>query len=212
MVLFEAKAVFVDRSAQAGDPEEYMGALAEKYVVGEDRRQAITQLANAIVGLASGSRLPVGMSVAGVSVLIPVLLVRDPLMDAPLHCRYLAGEFKTALGPDSTVEAGNMKKGRLFVTPLIVMTVETLEDLESSRIDLQKFLTDYSSEFPDRLQTLRYYLGISEYGRRVTYNDRLREAASRQFERLSSFFSTPPWEESVEPSAGANSQRSADAR
>mgnify|MGYP001182390297 CR=1 FL=1 len=44
-------------------------------------------------------------------------------MDAPLHSRYLAEEFANVLAPDD-IAGNNIKKGRFYVTPLTVISVQ----------------------------------------------------------------------------------------
>lgn len=88
--------------------------MAGKYVTGEERKQEVAQLANAIVSLAAGSRVPAQLVLDQVNLVIPVLLVRDPLMEAPLHSRYLADEFVKAVAPEVPPSTGNIKKGALL--------------------------------------------------------------------------------------------------
>lgn len=130
-----------------------MSELDGKYISGKDRDQALVQLANGITSLVKGSRVPSGLSaeqLKQLKLILPVLLVRDPLMDAPLHSRYLAEEFANVLGPDA-MTGNNMKKGRFFVSPLTVISIETLEDLESAQTDLRSVIVDYSVACPDRV-------------------------------------------------------------
>ena len=192
VVLVETKSVFIDKSAAAGDSDEYIDALAGKYVTGEERKQGVAQLATAVASLISGTRVPADTSWDSVRVIIPLMLVRDPLMEAPLHARYLADEFAKALAPDEVLPTGNMKKGALSVIPLILLTVETLEDFESSGLNLRELLIDYSADCQDRVQSLRNYLVISQYQGRIRYSETLREEAAQQLERLRSYFSSNP--------------------
>jgi hypothetical protein len=108
-------------------------------------------------------------------------------MDAPLHSRYLAEEFANALAPDDN-SGNNMKKGRFIVTPLTVISIETLEDLESSKTDLRSLIQDYTATCPDRVLSLRNYLAISENQDKIRYSERLHEETSQQLERLKAYF------------------------
>ena len=189
-VLSEIKSVFVDKAAEGANPDTYLSELDGKYISGKERDQALVQLANGIISLAEGSRVPSGLTaeqLKQLKLILPVVLVRDPLMDAPLHSRYLAEEFANALAPDD-ITGNNMKKGRFFVTPLTVMSIETLEDLESAKTDLRSVIVDYSAACPDRVLSLRNYLAISEYQDKIRYSERLREETSQQLERLKSYF------------------------
>jgi hypothetical protein len=187
-ILFETKSVFIDKAAERGNPDEYLEELEEKYVSGEERRQGIAQIADAIKSLAEGSREPSQLRLDQVKLMLPVMLVRDPLMDSPLHPIYLAEQFAEALVPDSSIDNGNMMKGHFYVTQLIVMTIETLEDLESSGMDLRKLLVDYSAACPDRVLSLRNFLALSDYQGQIRYSERLREEATQQIESLKSYF------------------------
>ena len=189
-ILSEIKSVFVDKAAEGANPDTYLSELDGKYISGRDRDQALVQLANGITSLADGSQVPLGLNddqLKQLRFILPVLLVRDALMDAPLHSRYLAEEFANVLAPDDN-SGNNMKKGRFFVTPLTVISIETLEDLESANADLRSVIVDYSAACPDRVLSLRNYLAISEYQDKIRYSERLREETSLQLERLKAYF------------------------
>jgi hypothetical protein len=189
-VLSEIKSVFVDKAAEGANPDTYLSELDGKYISGKDRDQALVQLARGITSLADGSQVPSDLNVDQLKqlrLILPVLLVRDPLMDAPLHSRYLAEEFANALAPDDN-SGNNMKKGRFIVTPLTVISIETLEDLESSKTDLRSLIQDYTATFPDRVLSLRNYLAISENQDKIRYSERLHEETSQQLERLKAYF------------------------
>ncbi len=113
----------------------------------------------------------------------PVLLVHDPLLDAPGHGNILADEFATALDPDEMGRTGEMRKGHFWVAPLIIMTIEDLECLETSieHFSLHNLLRDYSADCSDRMASLHNYLAISKYRTKVYHS---RSMASNTLEVL----------------------------
>jgi hypothetical protein len=113
----------------------------------------------------------------GVERVIPVLLVYDPLLDAPLHTEFLAQEFTIALAPDQILSNGEMRKGSLRIAKLVTMTVDDLENLESSVKDfsLIQLLSSYSDGVPDRNISLNNYIALSPYfSKHIWYSQRLR--------------------------------------
>jgi hypothetical protein len=113
----------------------------------------VGQLARAITKLASGEWAPITEDFTRVKQLSPVLLVHDPLLDAPVHGKFLAAEFAVALAPEEVERTGRMRKGRFWVVPLIVMTIDDLEALETSieHFSLHDLLRDYSAACSDRV-------------------------------------------------------------
>ncbi len=62
----------------------------------------------------------------------PILVVYDCSLDSPGHAEFFAEEFVGALEPDLICDNGYLKKGRFRIAPVILMTIEDLEILESS--------------------------------------------------------------------------------
>jgi hypothetical protein len=129
--LFEVKSAFVPDAWVSGTPQEYVQGLRRKYgVTQEDGVKGVGQLARFVSAItATTHRLK---ELDGIEQIIPVLLVYDPLLDAPLHTEFLAQEFTTALAPDRVLTNGTMKKGDLQIANLVVMTVDELENLTST--------------------------------------------------------------------------------
>ncbi|MGV8120652.1 MAG: hypothetical protein AB2L14_12905 [Candidatus Xenobiia bacterium LiM19] len=96
-------------------------------------------------------------------------------MVSPLHGKFLAEEFKQALGPDKELASGLLIKGKIAVKQLIVMTIEDLENLETSikNFRLRDLLADYSSENPDRGRSLFNYIADSYYHDKLCINSTL---------------------------------------
>lgn len=184
--LFEIKSAFVPDILLAGNPEEYVHGLRRRYGVTEEEGVKGTgQLARFVSAVAAGAFHPEELAV--VERIMPVLLVYDPLLDAPLHTEFLAQEFTEALAPDERLRSGEMMKGDLRVANLIVMTVDDLENLESSvrEFSLMQLLSSYSEDFPNRDISLHNYMACSPYfSRHIWYSERLRERFSRDLESI----------------------------
>jgi hypothetical protein len=86
----------------------------------------VGQLARAITKLASGEWAPITEDFTRVKQLYPVLLVHDPLLDAPVHGKFLAAEFAVALAPEEVERTGRMRKGRFWVVPLEFIKVSSV--------------------------------------------------------------------------------------
>jgi len=183
------KAVWVrDDVVLDDDPARYLDHLRDKYgvrVEGDGSRsiKGVGQLARTITKLASGEWAPLTQDFMMVKRLYPVLLVHDPLLDAPGHGNILANEFAAVLAPDEVGGTGEMRKGRFWVVPLIIMTIEDLEALETSveHFSLHNLLRDYSTDCRDRMASLHNYLALSKYRTKIYYS---RSTASNTLEIL----------------------------
>jgi len=170
VVLFEIKAVFLPEDKIADDDyETLINELRRRYGVNigsQDRIQGVGQLARAISKLANDEWEPLGEDLKSAQRIYPVLLVHDSLLDAPCYTNFLAAEFAEALAPDKPYELGDfdMKKGRFRVMPLIVMTIDDLENLEESvkRFGLRELLEDYSARCRDRMDSLHNFIALSD--------------------------------------------------
>ncbi len=186
-VLFEIKAVFIpeDRVLEQ-DPQAYMEAVREKYVVscrdgGDPRPKGVAQLARAVTALAHDEAPRRNAPFADLKRLYPVLLVRDEILGTPLHGDFLAAEFSKCLQPDERVRPGLFRKGRLLVDSLIVLTIGNIEDMETSldNFGFRELLDDYTAADPHRRSCLRDYLATEpKYQGRVLANKRLMEKVS----------------------------------
>ena len=76
-----------------------------------------------------------------------------------------------------------MRKGPFRVTPLIVMTIDDLESLETSieHFSLRDLLRDYSASCDDRNVSLRHFIATSEYREKIYHN---KSIASKALEML----------------------------
>lgn len=174
--LFEFKAVWIrEDKLLTDDVSNYPNHLRAKYGGDAEAESAkgVAQLANSITKLASGKWIPEAKKIRRHSTFYPILLVHDHLIATPLHSSFLASEFKRLLVFDSIRPDGIMTKGELRVAQLIVMSIQDLEDLETSTRDfsLREFLLDYARDCADRIVSVHNYMGTSR-----KYKDRLRHS------------------------------------
>ena len=171
VVLLEMKAVWLPEADILSDDYHLLLArLRERYGVtlrstGDYRAKGVGQLARAVSFMAAGDLCDDCDQFARAGLVYPVLVVHDPLLDAPLYGHFLMSEFEAALSPDAKHPSGELQKGRLRVAPLTVMTVSDLEDLETSseHFALRYLLSDYSKRCPDRLASLHDFMARSDY-------------------------------------------------
>jgi len=179
IVLVEAKARWVvDDKVLDQDYETYLEHLRDRYgakTTGNATPTGVAQLARAITNLASGEWNATDEDFSQAERIYPVLLVHDQLLDAPVHGQFLAGEFQRALYPDKAPRIGDMQKGRFRITPLILMTIEDLENLETStrHFALRDLLCEYSAACPDRMESLHDFIARSSFGREIRYSQSL---------------------------------------
>ena len=178
-VLCEMKAVWVREDIiLQEDYERYLNHLRERYgtaIEDGERPKGIAQLARAIQNIISGEWKVTGNQFQVTRLIFPILLVHDPTLGAPLHSAFLASEFREALSPDESPEGGNMRKGSFVIAPIIVMTVEDLENLETSveGFSFLEMVKDYSRECTDRFVPLNNFLATS-----TAYKDKLKHSRS----------------------------------
>ncbi len=178
IVLFEMKAVWIlEKDILADNHEAYLQHLRERYcgsaeLKGDRKYKGVTQLSRIISTLATSVSANHEQDFRSANFVYPVLVVHDPLLDAPVYGNFLAEEFKASLSPDSEMEQGIMKKGGLSIAPLIIMTIDELENLEVSikQFSLRDLLADYSYTCPDRLISLHNFIAYSKYGKQMYHN------------------------------------------
>ena len=191
LVFVEAKAVWIREDRIDGAPEGYLAFLRLKYGVtvspgNRAHRKGIAQLAHSIRSLVSGEWTPDVPDLLTQQRIVPVLLVNDSLVDAPLHPWFLAREFARLLDPSLAEWNGqSINVGSFVVDNLIVMTVDDLEALEeaTAKFSLADLFEDYSKACPDRLNSLHNYIvGDRKYGDALVMSTRVRQAFSDALE------------------------------
>ena len=105
-------------------------------------------------------------------VIYPVLLVHDFLLVAPVYGKFFADEFKRIIEPEFTNRDGVFIKNNMRIKPLILMTIDDLENLETSieHFGFKKLLEDYSSECKDRIVSLHNFISLSGYSNKMYHN------------------------------------------
>ncbi|MGH7813102.1 MAG: hypothetical protein ACREQI_03770 [Candidatus Binataceae bacterium] len=119
----ETKAVWMREDKIEGPSKDYIAFLRSKYgaaVSGKDcKRKGVAQLAGSIRDFALGNRKPEDKDLQIWSMIVPVLLVYDSLIDAPLHPWFLAREFALLLDPLNVDWRGeSIRVGHNLVTSL----------------------------------------------------------------------------------------------
>lgn len=189
VVLFEMKAVWLrEDEILTEDHKTYLQHLREKYGVTEStsrerKLKGVGQLARIIKTLTSKNWLGQDEEFGQTQFIYPVLVVHDPLLRAPLYGEFLSSEFKMLLAPDVELRSGELKKGQFRIAPLILMTIEDLEDIETSieHFGLRDLLADYSQYCPDRVTSLHNFIAFSKYKQQMYHS---RSVAAKSLEIL----------------------------
>lgn len=193
-VFIETKAVWIREDKIESSASDYIAFLRSKYgavITGDSReqRKGVAQLANSIRQLAQDGWKPAEGDLPICDHIVPLLLVYDSLIDAPLHPWFLAREFAMLLDPSNVNWNGrSIRIGRFLVSSLIVMTIDDLEALESStdNFGICELLGNYSAALPDRLDSLHNYIVADrKYGDAIIYSKRVRKSFSGELRRLS---------------------------
>lgn len=171
LVLFEVKAVWLkDSIVREPDYERFLDHFRERY------GKAVRQLASAIAGANGGAWSSPYIDLSLTERIVPVLVVHDQLLDAPMFPGVLAAEFEEELAPDRSEPDRDMVKGRFRVPRLIVMTLFDLEHLENSlrfKYALRDLLKDYSRDCPDRHTSMNNYLCLKSDRYPIFHNSRM---------------------------------------
>jgi hypothetical protein len=173
-VVIETKALFLrEEDVMSPDPEVFLAALRKSYGASGDKRErdkGVAQLARSIGAIARGEWNGEKDEFAGLPLIYPVLLVHDTRLDTPALGHFLETEFRALLGP---VPAGKR------VAPLTIMTVQDLENLETSigNFSLADLLASYTRECPDRMRSLHNFIVYSEFGQKIQPSEFLKEAS-----------------------------------
>lgn len=179
-VLFEIKSGLIrEDTILAEDHETYLQHLKNKYVWSDGNKGVgVGQLAKSINIIASKKWLGRNQEFSKVRLVYPVLLVHDSLLAAPVYGNFLALEFKKLLYPDMELSSGELLKADLRVAPLIIMTVDDLENLETSieHFGFRELLFAYSQRVPDRMMSLHNFLAFSEFSKHLYHNRKIAEA------------------------------------
>ncbi|MCP4372605.1 MAG: hypothetical protein GY797_31530 [Deltaproteobacteria bacterium] len=187
VVLFEIKTGFIrEDKILADDYEDYLKHLSEKYVWSHrEKGVGVGQLARTISILASKKWLGPNQEFNKVQLVYPVLLVQDSLFAAPVYGNFFAQEFKKLLAPDTELQSGILIKGQLQIAPLIIMTIDDLENLETSiqHFGFRDLLADYLQYSPDRLESLHNFIAFSDYKQYMFHNKKITATSLELFDK-----------------------------
>ena len=192
-VFIEAKAVWIREDKIESSANDYISFLRSKYgavIAGDSReqRKGVAQLANSIRQLARGDWKPDDRDLMICDHIVPLLLVYDSLIDAPLHPWFLAREFAMLLDPsDVNWNGRSIRIGRFLVSSLIVITIDDLEALESSTksFGICELLQDYSAALPDRLDSLHNYIVADrKYGTQLFIANEFKNSSAESLSAL----------------------------
>lgn len=187
IVLFEIKTGFIpENSILSASYENYLDQIRKRYVRDQrDRGVGVGQLARAINSLADKKWVGSHQEFSKAQLVYPVLLVHDQLLDAPVHGYHLALEFKELLSPDTELPSGELVKAHLRIAPLIIMTVDDLENFEVSieHFGFRDLLSAYSQHCPDRLISLHNFISVSAFKNRIYQNKTIAAAGFKILEK-----------------------------
>jgi hypothetical protein len=180
LVIIEMKAAWLRDDIVLDDFEKWIEQIRFRYGVAaptadgkQERPKGAAQLARLVRRILDDNCGSVQSELADARVIYPVLLVHDSRLNAPAYANFLALEFLRLLGP---IPAGKR------VMPMIVMTIEDLENLESSidQFSLKQLLTDYSAACPDGLRSFHNFMAITPvYTSKLRPGAQLMESAER---------------------------------
>lgn len=178
LVLIETKAVFIpDDSIIECDESKFRDVLKAKYLYGE-RPVGIGQLARAIRSLSSGAWH--GSDTECVPTLVyPVLVVHDRLLQEPMVSSYFAELLVEELTASRVPASWQWEIDGLRFSPLTIITLDDLENLENSPgINIVDLLRSYSMDVPKRNGSLHDYIATTERFRgELRINQKLAKAA-----------------------------------
>jgi hypothetical protein len=162
LVLLEAKAVFIpDAIVVECDETAFQAELRKKYLYWE-RPVGVGQLARAIRSLAAGRWKGLDPS-SCLRLVYPVLVVHDRLLQEPLVTSFLADLLVGKLDASQAPGSWQWETNGLRFAPLTILTIDDLENLESSPgIDFLDLLQSYSSDVPKRNESLHDYIASTE--------------------------------------------------
>lgn len=174
VIVFEMKASFLREDAILDETLEgflnFPNHVRGKYGVSIKegvRGKGVAQLARIVGAIARREWSDPSTGCRDAATIYPVLLTHDSLMRTPGLGKFLAKEFTNLL---------DHIPGRPKVEPLIIMTIDDLEDIETStrNFSVAELLQDYSRACPDRMRSLHNFILCSEkYRKKICGNETL---------------------------------------
>jgi hypothetical protein len=180
-IVVETKAVFLREEAILDDvAESFVAELRRRYGKdpgGKERDKGVAQLARIVRAIVDRVWVGETRELAEARAILPVLLTHDARMDSPGVCWLLNEDFADLLG--------EVPRG-WRVAPLILLTIEDLENLESSvgQFTLAELLRDYHRDSPDRMVSFRRFLIGSKYQALIKPSGHIMSQSNEQMEAV----------------------------
>lgn len=189
VVLFEMKSSFLADNKISASPEELVEVLDHKYFMTEgEKNKGITQLSRIIRYITDGlwNKTPSGLAFNRNQMFYPVLVVHDELLTVPIYTEYLAAKFEESLGMVN--ESGVINVNGFKIAPLIVMSIEDIEDIEFSLNDMSfiELLRLYSMDVADRKISFHDYARWKNGKIKLVANESLNKVADERLKTLTS--------------------------
>jgi hypothetical protein len=180
VVLFEVKSGLIPETAiLCDDYETLLQSMRNKYSVasnskGRPKLKGVGQLARSAKSLATKKWAGKADEFQSVQFIYPVLIVYDTFLTSPVYGSFFASEFASHLEPDTTLASGIIVKRDMKIAPVILMSIDDLENLETSveHFGFRELLADYSRSCPDRLMSLHNFIAFSTKYRDAMYHNR----------------------------------------
>ena len=191
LVLFEMKAVFMDDSSiLSNKSEKLIELLNEKYGITANTKKGVGQLARFIEAIIKKKNEALDNCYSKIQVIYPVLLVHDTFLNTPLMGEFLSIMFREAIKPDVIQSTGGIVKGSITIKDLILMTIDELENLETSiqNFGFKDFLYDYTNECSDRKTSIKNFIAFSKYRDKIRQNKNLASQGCEVLEMTKKFF------------------------
>ncbi|HCR71468.1 MAG TPA: hypothetical protein DIW23_08505, partial [Anaerolineae bacterium] len=173
VIFFETKTGFLREDKILNeDYEVFVNHLRDKYVQSVKGNKGIGQLAKIVKTLASRKWLGENQEFKEAQKIYPVLIVQDTFLNAPVYGEFFASEFLQLLDIDSFPSNGQFLIGNLVVALPIIITIDDLENLETSieHFGFREMLSDYSKTCPDRIVSLHNFIASSSYNKKMYHN------------------------------------------
>lgn len=172
LLLFEMKSRWIrDEVVLQPNYTQYLDELREKY------GKAAKQLARNINYLVEKSWVIDGHDIDNTQRIYPILVAYDASLNVLGNAWFFASEFRNELQTDRLLEGSHliMVKRQWEISPLIIVTVDVLENLEASihNFELTDLLKDYISYRDSKFQGQVDSLSLNEYIQSSAYADQM---------------------------------------
>jgi hypothetical protein len=163
LLLIEVKASLIsDAKVRLDSPDVYKTEVLNKFGrTSKKRALGVGQLVEAICKLSGGNWKSEEIDTKSIKHIYSILLCYDELVPIFGQIDLFAKKFLSALNPDSLFPGtAHMQKGRFVCTPLVVMSIDELENLQNSGryFSLFDLLSDYTRNPNDRPDSISAFI------------------------------------------------------